>query len=157
VPTKIELINKLNSLEHRHVLQAVEELRVCDWLSDGTLRGAALCRTQLQRADLTRADLRDVDFSKADLTSADLYKANLQGARNLTEEQLRRVKRLCGAIMPDGETYNGCYNLSGDLAQARWAKVDLNDPQAMADFYCVPLETYLRGQKAGVKRSLPEA
>ena len=90
-----------------------------------------------------------MNFDHADLTYADMHKANLRGARNLSDKQLSSASHLFGAIMPDGKPYDGRYNLPGDLAQAQWAKVDVNDPQAMANFYGVSLETYLAGQRHG--------
>jgi uncharacterized protein YjbI with pentapeptide repeats len=174
--TKLELMNKLRSPDNKVVLQAVEELRVRGWLGDGSLRGVALCQAQLQGCDLmganmstidlhqaqltwadlsnanlmgaklTRANLSGANFSKADLTGADLYKANLRGANNLTDEQLKRVKRLWGATMPDGNPYDGRFNLAGDLEIAHWGNINVNDPQAMADFHGVSLETYREGQ-----------
>jgi uncharacterized protein YjbI with pentapeptide repeats len=174
--TKIELINKIWSLENKYALEAIEELRVRNWLSDGSLRGIALCHAQLQSADLMEADLCNVDFHQAsldfanlskaklngakckrasmqgvnfdhaDLTFANMYKVNLRGARNLNTEQLSRANQLWGSIMPDGTTYDGRYNLPGDLAQAQWAKVNVNDPKAMAGFYGVSLEEYSQGQ-----------
>jgi uncharacterized protein YjbI with pentapeptide repeats len=185
--SKTELINKLYIPEHKLVIQAVEELRVHGWLTDGSLRGIGLCRAQLHDADLMHADLRNVDFhqadlegadlslaklqgaklsranlrsanlSHADLTNAELYKADLRGARNLTEEQLRRVKRLWGAVMPGGENYDGRYNLAADLAQARWAKVDVDNPSAMADFYGISLAAYLDGQRQVLEPAMPQA
>lgn len=178
--TKIEVINKLWSLENKYALQAVEELRVRGWLTDGSLNNIALCQSRLQSADLMEADLRNVDFHQAnldfadlskarlngtklnraslmgvnfdhaDLTFADMYKANLRGARNLTEEQLSRANELLGAVMPDGKIYDGRYNLFGDLARARWAKIDAKDSQAMADFYGIDLEVYEAGQQMKV-------
>ncbi len=175
--SKIELINKLQGPENRHVLQAVEEARTCGFLMDGSLRGIALCQAQLQGANLGSADLAFVDFhqasldhadlsgarlqaaklnraslqganlERADLTNADLYKINLRGAVNLTEEQLAKANQLFGSVMPDGSVYNGRFQLFGDLARARWARVKLDDPKSMADFYGVPLEAYLAGQK----------
>jgi uncharacterized protein YjbI with pentapeptide repeats len=174
--SKIELINQLQSVENRHVLAAVEELRRCGKLLDGSLRSIALCQAQLQEADLHQADLGFVDFHQAsldnadlsqarlqaakfnraslqgahldgaDLTNADLYKVNLRGAHNLTEEQLSAANALFGAIMPDGQVYDGRFNLFGDIARARWAKVDVSNPQAMADFYGVTCEVYRQGQ-----------
>ncbi len=177
MPTKLELINKIYMLENKSTLQAIEELRVRGWLTDGSLRGAALCQAQMSNADLMGADLRNVDFhqasleyadlrrarlnsaklnraslyranfSEADLTNADLYKANLRGAQNLTRQQLASVNQLLGAIMPDGSTYDGRFNLPGDLARARWAKIDGNDSPSMADFYGITLEEYLSAHK----------
>lgn len=176
--TLVELIYKLRSPDNKRVLQAVEELRVRGWLQDGSLRGVPLCHVHMQGVDLLSADLSNIDFHQANfenadlsmanlsntkltrvnflranlshtnLSGADLYKANLKEARNLTDDQLKSVKRLFGAIMPDGETYNGRYNLEGDLAFARWGRVDTGNAQSMADFYGVTLETYLNGQDA---------
>ncbi len=175
--SKIELINRLQSPENRLVLPAVEELRNCKKLTDGSLRGIALCQAQLQDADLCGADLAFVDFhqasldhanlehanlqaatmnraslqganlNQADLTNASLYKVNLRGALNVSEQQLASTNQLFGATMPDGNVYNGRFNLFGDLARARWAKVNVNDPKSMAEFYGITLEAYLAGQK----------
>jgi uncharacterized protein YjbI with pentapeptide repeats len=185
--SKTELINRLYSPERKYVVQAIEELRVHGWLTDGSLRGAGLCRVQLQGIDLTGADLRNVDFhqaelesanlslarlqgakftranlvwadfSQADLTNAEFYKADLRRAVNLTEDQLRHVKRLWGAILPDGGSYDGRFNLPADLAQARWAKVDVDDARAMADFYGVSLEAYQLGQAQALESAVPQA
>jgi uncharacterized protein YjbI with pentapeptide repeats len=175
--SKIELINKLYSLDNRLVLQAVADLRTCGKLCDGSLRGIALCRAELQGADLNGADLANVDFhqanladailcnarlmaaklnradlqgadlEKANLTNADMYKVNLRGARNLCDTQLAKVNELFGSVMPDGNVYDGRFNLAGDLARAGWAKVRASDPQDMAEFYGVSIEAYLLGQK----------
>lgn len=175
--TKNELIMKLRSPENKQTLQAIEELRARGWLFDGALKGIALCRSELQGADLmnacligvdfhqahleyadlsmadlrtaklTRANLLGANLSHANLTRVDLYKANLRDVRNLEDEQLSKATRLWGATMPDGTTYDGRFNLSGDLAHARWTKVDIDDPETMANFYGVPLEVYLRSQE----------
>jgi len=177
----MDLVRKLRSADNKRALLAVEELRVRGWLCDGSLKNIPICHAQMQNADLLDADLTNVDlhqahlehadlsradltgaslaraslqsadFSQAILVNADLYKADLENARNLTDEQLATAKRLWGAIMPDGTTYDGRYNLAGDLDFARWGRVDVNDPQAMAEFLRIPLETYLRGQELGVR------
>ncbi len=174
--SKIELINRMQSPENRIVLHAVQELHACGMLSDGSLRGIALCQAVLEGADLkgadlcfvdlhqaemddadlsgarlqaaklNRASLRGANLEGADLTNADLYKVNLRGARNLTDEQLSRLNELFGSIMPNGSVYDGRFNLFGDLARARWAKVNTEDPKAMAEFYGVSLEAYQNGQ-----------
>ncbi len=174
--TKIELINKLRSVNRKTVLQAVEDLRARGWLADGTLRGIALCQADLQNVDLMGADLssadfhqanlENVDFSKANLRAAkfkranlhgvnfdqaelvyaELYKANLRQSINLTNEQLVHVRTLYGCVMPDGRVYDGRYNLPGDFRLAEWAKVDLQDPVQMAAFYGVSEAAYLVGQ-----------
>jgi hypothetical protein len=186
MPTKLELINKIYKLENKSTLLAVEELRVRGWLTDGSLRGTALCQAQMGNADLMGADLRNVDFhqadlefadlrrtrlngaklhraclyranfDQADLTYADLYKADLRGAQNLTEQQLVTVHQLLGALMPDGTTYDGRFNLPGDLERARWAKVNLDDPASMAEFYGVTVEAYLHENKQQLVPSVQE-
>jgi uncharacterized protein YjbI with pentapeptide repeats len=175
--TVMQLIRKLRSPENKVVLQAVEELRARGWLEDGSLKGIPLCYAHLQNADLfkaglikvdlhqanlesvdlslanlegaklARANLRNANLDEVNLQGADLFKANLEGAHNLNERQLSQAKRLWGAIMPDGTSYDGRYNLPGDLEFAKWGNVDINDPEAMADFLGVPLEVYLRGQE----------
>ena len=182
MPTKLELIARIYALENKSTLQAVEELRARGWLTDGSLRGCALCQAQMGNADLMGADLTGVDFhqanlefadlrkarlngaklnrvsfyhanfSEADLTYADLYKANLRGAQNLTSEQLASTHELLGAIMPDGSTYDGRFNLPGDIARAHWAKVNVDDSESMAEFYGVSLEAYLQARQ---KHSVP--
>lgn len=175
--TKTELINKIWGLENKYSLQAIEEMRVRGWLTDGSLRGVAMCQAQLQDANLMEADLSNADFHQANLDYADLrkarlngakfnraslqgvnfdnadlnyaemYKVTLRGARNLCEQQLIKANQLLGSIMPDGQPYDGRYNLPGDLGRARWAKLDVNDAAVMANFYGVSLEVYQQGQK----------
>ena len=170
---KLEIINRLYNTNETVSLLALDELRQRGWLTDGTLKGHMLCNlylrganlkdaclvsvdfhqihlewanlsyANLQNAKLTRANLSGSNLDQTDLKNADLYKANFRNALNLTSEQLQRAKRLWGAIMPDGEAYDGRYNLPADLELARWNNLDLHDPQAMADFYGVPLQRYL--------------
>ena len=175
--TVMRLIRKLRSPDNKRVLEAVEGLQVQGWLEDGSLCKIPLCHVHFEGADLfkaklmgvdfhqahmarsnlsmadlsgaklSRADLQGADFSEANLENADLFKTNLQGARNLTDEQLLKVKRLWGATMPDGSPYNGRFKLQGDLEFAQWGKVDIYDPEAMAYFLGVSLETYMLGQE----------
>jgi hypothetical protein len=182
--TIIELIRKLRSPENKRVLQAVEELRVRGWLEDGSLDGVLLCHVHMEGADLINANLSNVDLhqahlefadlsmadlkkaklsrtnlqganlSGADLREADLFKANLKDALNLTDDQLSQAKRLYGAVMPDGTTYDGRFNLEGDISFAKWGKVDIDDPKAMAYFYGVSLKTYLDGQELKVEATV---
>jgi uncharacterized protein YjbI with pentapeptide repeats len=175
--TQAELIRLLRSPDNAVVLSAVEQLRIHGWLEDGTLHNvplchvhmenANLCNANLAKADLHQAHLQGADMSHANLTGAkltrvnmagsilvgtdlrgaDLFKANLAGVQGLTDEQLLQAKRLYGATMPDNQTYDGRYNLAGDLDFAHWGRVDINDPKAMADFFGVSLAVYLQGQK----------
>jgi len=179
--TVMDLIRKLRSPENKTVLQAIEELRVRGWLEDGSLNGVLLCHAHLQGADLLKADLTKVDFhqahmegtnlsmanlsrcklarvnleganfSNANIEGADFFKANLQDVCNLTDEQCSTAKRLYGATMPDGNIYDGRYNLEGDIEFARWGQVDVNDPAAMAYFLGISEEAYQRGQEMKIR------
>jgi hypothetical protein len=175
--TLIELVRKLRNPENKRVVQAIEELRARGWLEDGALEGIRLCHVHMQNADLlqadlhktdlhqanlegadlrlanlsqaklTRANLQGANLSRTDLEGADLFKANLMGTKNLTDEQLMQAKRLSFATMPDGRPYDGRFNLPGDLEFARWGKIDVEDPEAMAYFLGVSVTTYLEGQR----------
>jgi hypothetical protein len=181
--TVMNLIRKLRSPDNKRVLEAVEELRARGWLEDGSLTKIPLCHVHFEGADLfkaklmevdfhqahmarsnlsmadlsgaklSRADLQGADFSEANLEGADLFKANLKDSRNLSDEQLLKVKRLWGATMPDGSTYNGRFSLKGDFDFARWANVDPDDLDAMAYFFGVSLEVYTQGQEQQEKLS----
>lgn len=172
----MRLIRKLHSPDSKHVLQAIEELRARGWLSDGSLRGASLQYVHLEGADLYKANLEDADLrhaqmdganlslanlqganlslvnlqaadlSRANLTGAVLFRANLRSARNLKEEQLAQVHRLRRATLPDGNYYDGRFNLEGDIEFAAAAGIDINDAAAMAEYYGVSLEEYEEGQ-----------
>ena len=76
--------------------------------------GANLKLVNLQGANLTEANLTDAKLYQADLSKANLGGANLRGAdlreANLTDaiitpEQLKKVKSLKGATMPDGSIH----------------------------------------------------
>ncbi len=171
-----EILNRFHTTDNRVALQAVDELRELGWLTDGSLHGVGLCRANLQGANLANASFCCAGFHQADLVwsnlsganlqaaklslcnlsssnlknanldSTDFFKANLHGVQNLTDEQLLKASRLCGATMPDGERYDGRFSLFGDLALAEWNNVDPSDASAMAEFYGVPLEVYTQGQ-----------
>jgi hypothetical protein len=144
---KANLILQMSSPTNSIAKEAVRVLRMRGWLTDGTLKGANLQRANLRNAFLEKADLRGIFFYEADLQGAFLQWCNLEGARKLENEQMAQLKFFRGAILPDGTTYNGRFNLPGDLKWARdTKKIALDDHQAMADFYGVSLEDYLQGQ-----------
>ena len=179
--TPIQTISKLRSSENKRVLEAVGELRAHGWLSDGTLRNIALIHAHLEGADLMNANLEGIDFhqahmefadlssanlsgakmvratlkdanlSNANLTGVDLFKANLVDAIGLTPAQLRTVKRLIGATLPDGKLYDGRYNLEGDMQFLAWSHIDLSKPAEIAKMLGVPEIVYLQGQEAYLK------
>lgn len=171
------VVNKLRSSEHHIVLHAVDELRARGCLSDNTLswvclryanlQGTNLSAANFQNADLhkanlemaelsyanlrnarlTRVQMQSTNLNEATLNGANLVGANLQGAKNLNNEQLSRVSRLRGSILPDGNLYDGRFNLPGDFADASILHVDLNNPVAIADFYGVSMEEFSYGQE----------
>jgi uncharacterized protein YjbI with pentapeptide repeats len=171
------VVNKLRSSEHHIVLHAVDELRARGRLSDNTLSWVCLRYANMQGANLSAANLKNADFHKANLERADLSYANLNGARltrarlqfvnldkatldgasliganlkgakNVSNAQLAQVGRMRGSVLPDGNLYDGRFNLPGDFTDANILHVDLNDPTAIAAFYGVSLEEFLRGQE----------
>ena len=170
------LVRKLRNSNHQIVLWAVEELRTLGCLSDGTLSWICLRYANLQEADLCAADLNNVDLHKANLEMADLSHANLNGARltrarmqssnlekatldgaslvranmqgaNVSYEQLATAGRMRGSVLPDGNLYDGRFNLRGDFVDASILHVDLNNPRAIAAFFGVSLEDFLLGQE----------
>ena len=139
-------------------------------MNDANLRGADLRGANLEGANLHGADLRGaflynvylgdggptnlkgatLSWTKmegANLRGANLEGANLEGANGLPDWQLSMVIALRAVLMPSGRRYDGRFNLGGDLKAAQSTNINLNNPQAMADFYGVSLEDYLRGQE----------
>jgi len=116
-------------------------------LNDATLVNANLEGARLTNADLSGANLTNVNFKSTKLENAYFYNVNLKGA-NLTDKQLVSVNRMCKATMANGNQYDGRYRLQGDFYYATtYRKIDINSPEAMAEFYGVSLEQYLEGQK----------
>jgi uncharacterized protein YjbI with pentapeptide repeats len=79
-------------------------------LSGAILHGAVLSGADMHQADLSGAILRDAVLSKANLSGANLSDADLSGANlsdaTITAEQLKTVKSLEGATMPDGTKHS---------------------------------------------------
>lgn len=171
------IVEKLRSSDHKVVLQAIEELRVRGCLSNntlpwiclqyGNLHGANLGASNLRNADLKRANLEMADLSyanldgarlmgarmqsvnleKASLDGTNLVGANLRGAKNVSDKQLSQASRMRHSVLPDGSLYDGRFNLPGDFADASILHIDLNNLEAIAAFYDVSLEVFLRGQE----------
>lgn len=117
------------------------------FLREANLSEAYLGRANLSEAFLDAADLSKADFSRANLSWLDLARANLRGAKSLSDSQLALVAKLRHATMPDGTRYDGRFNLPWDIDVARTGDLDIDDPKAMAGFYEVSIEAYLRGQE----------
>ena len=100
---------------------------------------ANLSESNLQDAVLENCNLCDADLSDADLTGAKLRLANLQLANlkdaKITEKQLRNLAGLAGAIMPDGQIYDGRFGFEKDIQEAIGCDVDVNDKNALALWY----------------------
>ena len=171
------VLGKLRDSDHGIVLQAVEELRAQGHLNDNTLPwiclqyvnllGANLSTVNFQNADLhkanlekanlsfanlnctrlTRAKMRLANLDQASLNGANLIGADLKGAKNVSNEQLAQAGRMRASVLPDGTMYDGRFNLPGDFAGACILHVDLNSPTAIATFYGVSLDRFLRGQE----------
>ena len=143
---KEQLMRQMHSRYNHMALQAVEELRILGYLDDGSLIERNLRGSHLQSANLYRADLRAADLTNAILKEADLVEANLEGAQ-INVRQFASLLTMHGAIMPDGSQYDGRYNLPGDFDYAHRRQIDIDDPQAMADWYGVSLDEYQQGQE----------
>ena len=169
------LLLKLSSPNNSDALTALTELEVRKWaisldfinlenanlsnanLKDKTLRhitatNAIFHKTFFNNADLSdailkNADLREAIFQNTKLTNAELAGANLENAKfSSMKNILSSAKTLYGATMPDGNKYNGEYNLSGDRA-LHLANGGEDTPESWAEFYNVPIEKYMLGQK----------
>lgn len=101
---KTRLIRQLGNREKTLALQAVEDLRLNDWLEDGSLEHVHITWGNLEGAPLSKADLRGARLWSTNLRGARLYEANLQGAFlqavNLQDAQLCGVN-LAGANLTD--------------------------------------------------------
>ncbi len=162
---KAEVLREIRREQDPSALrQLFDECRARGWLADGSLaginltgvdlshmelQGADLSRSTLVNADLRRADLHhaaldQADLSGADLSDADLREAtfenallgrvNLRGAK-VRDEQLSIAETLNGATMPDGQRYDGRFELPGDLADARRAWAYPDNAEKMAGWY----------------------
>lgn len=105
-----------------------------------TIDGANLSEANLERANLKSASLIGADISGAFLFAVNFENANLSGvnlkdASFVTEEQLSKADMLWGATMPNGELYNGYFDLEGDIEEARKWGVRYGDPDEKLAFY----------------------
>lgn len=91
---KERLIRQLGSRANSIALNAVEELSVRGWLSDGSLEGRRFVQANLQGADLLGAELEGVNLGGANMEGVNLNVASLAGA-TLAAANLK------GAILAD--------------------------------------------------------
>ncbi|MEM9955769.1 MAG: pentapeptide repeat-containing protein [Chloroflexota bacterium] len=78
---KNRLLSHMASPHNATATQAVEELRINGWLSDGSLRDGVFIEANLANTYLNNADLCRANLNNAILTGADLTDANLSGAK----------------------------------------------------------------------------
>ena len=161
------LLRRCSSKQRHTAVAALEELRAAGQLEPpkSVLAGKRVRHGNWKSANLFGADLRGCDLSKvildgAKLTGANLTKAKLVpsdqklaalcqlvGGSKVTSEdlllkKLGSVAALHGAILPNGRVYNGYFELSVDLAEAKRCGVDTSNDKAMAIWYGVGLTNY---------------
>ena len=136
--------NSFTGADLRQVSFSFSSLRETTWF-EVDLQGAFLDHADLTNATLSMHDF-DKHFAEADLTGVTLFSANLSGAK-VRHEQLRKVRSLWKAKMPNGELYDGRYNLQADMEQFLKYSRNPNDPQEWATYYGVSVSQYLSGQK----------
>ena len=135
--------NSFTGADLRRVIFSFSSLRSTTWF-EADLRGASLDHTDLSDATLSMHAVGP-HYTEADLTGASLTNTNLTRAK-IRSEQLCRASSLHDATMPDGELYDGRFNLVGDIDLFFKLKRDPNDPKAWASFYRVSVDQYLNGQ-----------
>ncbi|MCA9994494.1 MAG: pentapeptide repeat-containing protein [Anaerolineales bacterium] len=154
---KAQLIRDLQTRDNGVAHRTMRELREHGWHADGSLRDHFLNYANLESVYLVRTDFTDCRLHRANFTGAWLRGVNLTGANltganfaavhQLKPRQLLSAYKLAGSTMPDGQRYDGRFNLAGDFELAVRDAYDLNDPESMARFYRVPLATYLYWQQ----------
>jgi len=143
---KEQLVRRVHSRYNHTALEAIEELRVLGYLTDGTLAKRELRGSNWQNANLYKANLNGSDLRNAKMQGADFVEANLKGTQ-VTDEQLATSYIMHGATMPDGKRYDGRYNLPGDFDYARRNNVNLQSQAEMAEWFGVSLVDYMKGQE----------
>ena len=136
-----QLVRRAHSRYSLTAINAIEELRVLGELANGSLSGLSLRGSNWKEANLYKADLSDTDLTNAILEDADLVLANLRSAK-LSTEQMASTFCMYKAIMPDGQLYDGRFNLPGDLDHATRSGVDIKSKEAMAAWYGVDSAHY---------------
>ncbi|MCP4417608.1 MAG: pentapeptide repeat-containing protein [Chloroflexi bacterium] len=153
---KAQLIRELQTRDNGIAHRAMRELMTNGWHADGSLHDQFLNYANLEQVYMVRADFTDsrlhlANFTRAwmrdvNLTGTNLTGANFTNAHHFKPRQLMMAHKLVGSTMPDGERYDGRFNLAGDFELAVQDGHDLSDPESMAKFYRVPLQLYLHWQ-----------
>ena len=104
-------------------------------LTEANLMGADLGCVNLESAVLTRAILRAAILGRVNFQNADLRAANMQRTRYLSLDNLSTAYAMRHAILPDGNLYDGRFNLVGDILAAQEVGINLDDPLQRKAFY----------------------
>jgi hypothetical protein len=137
-----QLVRRAQSRYAHTALVAIEELRVEDQLWRGVLAGRSLRGANWRGANLYRTDLRGSDLTNVQFEDADLTDANLTGAK-VTHEQLERADRMRGAILRNGQRYDGRYVLEGDVQQIEAEGILIDELGFVAKWYGVTEQAYV--------------
>lgn len=103
-------------------------------LSGAQLEGSDLSDSDLREALFVGAILRGARLERVQLGSADLSWADLTGA-HVDDEVLRTASSLWRCTLPDGSTYDGKWNLPGEVTAAERYGVNLADPTERREFF----------------------
>ena len=171
---KKRFILEMGSPDNGIALRAVQIMqREYSYLVDGSLRykffmsanlnGAYLSSAELEGASfgfasmigtyLDGANLKRVGFWNTNLEGAFLQGANMQGAiiafanlknAKVTREQLKTCSALQGTILPDGNLYDGSFQLEGDFENAKACGIDVHVPSAMQEWYAMSYNEFER-------------
>lgn len=112
------------------------------------LDGANLTNVAFWRTNLEGAFLQD-----ADLSDATIVFANLKNAK-VTRQQLKACRALQGTILPDGKMYDGSFQLTGDIDDAKACGFDVNNPVAMQKWFSMSYNEFM--QIADLRKEKPE-
>ncbi len=121
-------------------------------ITETSFQNAVLHNTSFRNAKFFAENPNHYLLKNADLIDANFENATFNGAASgeWSESEhihLQEARRLRGAVMPNGKTYDGRYYLQGDIADAKNNDYALNDGGSMAGFYGVSLNEYKNGQE----------
>lgn len=125
-------ISTMNRCDFRYA--DLQNATICNVHSNSTFEYAHLSGATL-RDTFSRINFRGAEFLGADLSGAHLVHCDFTDADHLKELQLRQANMLRGTILPNGELYDGRWNLAGDIHNAEQAGYDLSKTEDRALFY----------------------
>jgi uncharacterized protein YjbI with pentapeptide repeats len=115
--------------------------------------GAHLYGANLKNVAFWRTNLEGVFLQDADLSDATVVFANLKNAK-VTRQQLKVCRTLHGTILPNGKLYDGSFQLSGDIEDAKACGFDLNNPVAMQKWFSMSYNEFM--QISDLRKEKPE-